>query len=35
MDINEFITNLLAQFDDTDASEIQPDTEFQELDEWS
>ncbi len=35
MEINEFIKNLADQFDDTDASEITVDTEFQELDEWS
>ncbi len=35
MEINEFIKNLADQFDDTDASEITVDTEFQEVDEWS
>ena len=35
MEINEFIKNLADQFDDTDASEIKADTEYQELDEWS
>ena len=31
----EFIENLAEQFDDTDITEIQPNTEYQELDEWS
>lgn len=35
MELKEFIVNLAEQFDDTDISEIQPDTEYQELDEWS
>ena len=35
MEINDFIKNLADQFDDTDASEITADTEYQELDEWS
>jgi acyl carrier protein len=35
MDLNEFIKNFADQFDDTDASEITADTEYQELDEWS
>lgn len=35
MELKEFIDNLAEQFDDTDASEIQADTVFQELDEWS
>lgn len=34
MDLKEFIANFAEQFDDTDASEIQADTEFHELDEW-
>ena len=34
MEIKEFIENFAEQFDDTDASEIQADTEFHELDEW-
>ena len=34
MDLKEFIENVAEQFDDTDASEIQADTEFHELDEW-
>ena len=35
MELNEFIKNFADQFDDTDASEITADTEYQELDEWS
>lgn len=35
MEIKEFIENLAEQLDDTDISELQPDTEFQDLDEWS
>lgn len=35
MELKEFIENLAEQFDDTDISEIQPDTEYQDLDEWS
>lgn len=34
MELNEFIANFADQFDETDASEIQADTEFQEIDEW-
>ncbi len=35
MELNEFIENFAAQFDDTDASEIKAETVFKELDEWS
>lgn len=35
MELQEFIQNFAGQFDETDASEIQADTCFQELDEWS
>lgn len=35
MDLNDFIKNFADQFDDTDASEITADTEYQELEEWS
>ena len=35
MELNEFIEKFAVQFDDTDASEIQANTEFHELDEWS
>ena len=34
MELKEFIEYFAEQFDDTDASEIQADTEFHELDEW-
>ena len=35
MKLKEFVANFAEQFDDTDASEIQPNTEFHDLDEWS
>lgn len=35
MELKDFIENFADQFDDTDASEIQAETEFRELDEWS
>lgn len=35
MELKEFIENFAEQFDDTDVSEIQGNTEFHELDEWS
>lgn len=35
MEIKEFIENFAAQFDDTDASAINADTKFKELEEWS
>lgn len=35
MELQDFIVNFANQFDDTEASEIQADTEYQELDEWS
>ena len=35
MKLQEFIDNFADQFDETDASEILADTEYQELDEWS
>lgn len=35
MEIKEFIEKFADQFDDTDVSEIQADTEYQELEEWS
>lgn len=34
MEIDEFIKNFAAKFDFTDASEITPETHFQEMDEW-
>lgn len=35
MDINSFIENFAAQFDETDASMFKPETEFKKLEEWS
>lgn len=35
MELNKFIENFAAQFDDTDAAEITASTEFKKLDEWS
>lgn len=35
MELNQFIENFAAQFDDTDASEIKAKTLFRELEEWS
>ena len=35
MDIKDFIKIFAEQLDDTDVSEIQADTEYQELEEWS
>ena len=35
MELNEFVSAFADQFDETDASEIQADTEFLELEEWS
>ena len=35
MDINEFIDNLAAQFDDTSADQIKPETVFRDIEEWS
>lgn len=35
MELKEFIENFAEQFDDTDISEIQADTEYRELDEWT
>ena len=35
MEIKEFIENFANQFDDTDSSEIQANTNFRDLDEWS
>lgn len=34
MDINTFIDNFAAQFDDTDRGLFSPETEFKNLDEW-
>lgn len=35
MELNEFIKGFANQFDDTDASEINENTIYRELDEWS
>lgn len=35
MDIKEFIENFADQFDDTEASVLNGDTKFKELEEWS
>jgi Phosphopantetheine attachment site. len=35
MEINEFVKNFANQFDETDASEFTPATDFRQLDEWS
>ena len=34
MELNEFVANFAEQFDDTDASEIQANTDFHDIDEW-
>lgn len=35
MELKDFIENFANQFDDTDASEINPETVFKGLDEWT
>ncbi len=35
MDINHFIQNFAAQFDETDPAEFSPDKNFREIEEWS
>lgn len=35
MELKEFIELFADQFDDTDLSEIQPETNYQDLEEWS
>ena len=35
MELKDFIENFADQFDDTDASEIKPETVFKDLEEWS
>lgn len=35
MNIQDFVENFSAQFDDTDANVFTADTRFKELDEWS
>lgn len=34
MEIKKFLEDFADQFDDTDASEIQVDTKFHDLEEW-
>ena len=34
MELQEFIDNFREQFEDTDSSEIQAETNFHDLDEW-
>lgn len=35
MELKEFVANFADQFDDTDPDEIQAETKFHELEEWS
>ncbi len=35
MNLQEFIENFAAQFDETDATEFTAETKFKQLDEWS
>ena len=35
MELKSFVTNFAEQFDDTDPDEIQANTKFHELEEWS
>ena len=35
MELNDFVAKFAEQFDDTDVSDILPDTYFHELEEWS
>lgn len=35
MNLQEFIENFAAQFDETDATEFTANTKFKQLDEWS
>lgn len=35
MELNQFVENFAAQFDETDAELFTPETKFRELDEWS
>lgn len=34
MKLNDFVEKFAEQFDETDPSEIKPDTIFKDLDEW-
>ena len=35
MDINDFIQHFAEQLDETEESELTPQTEFRDIDEWS
>ena len=35
MEINTFLDHFASQFDETDVNEIQADTKFKDLEEWS
>jgi acyl carrier protein len=35
MELDQFIENFAAQFDETDASEFEANTDFKSIDEWS
>lgn len=35
MDIKEFLKDFAEQFDETEQSEFQPETEYRDLEEWS
>lgn len=35
MEINEFVTNFAAQFDDIDTTGFAPETDFRDNDEWA
>lgn len=35
MTLNEFISNFADQLEDTDSSELTPETRFKDLEEWS
>lgn len=35
MELKEFVANFANQFDDTDPEEIQVETKFHDLEEWS
>ena len=35
MELQEFVANFANQFDDTDPAEINAETKFHDLDEWS
>ncbi len=35
MELQDFISNFAAQFDETEQSQLKPETLFHDLDEWS